>query len=106
MVRRAESEDILLIGGHDGAAAAEFETDARWAWVRRAPDGGDVRELILIDGQRVTLDGVVVCDLTARARWLYARRVGAGWFIECDGAAEQVTMTLCAGAPTCAASAA
>ncbi len=106
VVRRAESEDILLIGGHDGAAAAELETDARWAWVRRAPDGGDVRELILIDGQRVALDGLVVCDLTARARWLYARRVGAGWFIECDGAAEQVTMTLCAGAPTCAASAA
>lgn len=97
--------DVLLVGDSRGAASAAYETDARWMWLRHDPSTGAVCELILIGGQRATVNGEVLCDAGSRVRWLSARRVSGGWITERDGASDQAATTFGPGVP-CAASAA
>jgi hypothetical protein len=104
-IRVDATEDLWLVGENVGSTACDLESDARWTWVRRDIVTGDVRELILIDGQRVRLGGEMLCELGVRARWFSARRVAAGWLVEADGINGQIRTTLYSGAPSCAASA-
>ena len=105
-IRGAENEDLLLVGDErGGGCAGDIETDARWMWLRRDPATDEIRELILIDGHKVVMNGEVLCDRPDRERWVCARRVATGWLVQSDDG-EQITATLCVGAPPCAASAA
>jgi hypothetical protein len=104
-IRTAENEDVLLVADERGGCVEDIQTDARWMWLRRDPASEEVRELILIDGQRVVINGDVLCDWSRRERWLHARRVATGWLVQSDNG-EQITATLSVGAPLCAASAA
>jgi hypothetical protein len=52
-----EGTDLILIGGGDVVSAEGVESDFEWTWLRRAREGGEVREIAGIAGRRLTVDG-------------------------------------------------
>ena len=87
--------DLLLIGASGARSTlAGAESDAAWAWVRRASaagGGSEVLEFLIIGGTRLHIDGVVdVCvDGPAGGQGVHAfvagRRTNGGWNLETQG---------------------
>jgi hypothetical protein len=89
--------DLLLIGASHGtgshSSVAGAESDAPWAWIRRASAGGgqEVLEFLMIGGTRLHVEGVldVRVDGPAGSRGIDAfaagRRINGGWKLTAHG---------------------
>jgi uncharacterized heparinase superfamily protein len=77
-VERSGGDDLLLLCDGARVDADGVETDAEWAWVRRANDGR-LAECLVVRGSYLRVDGREVLRAPERARWLTAERSGSEW---------------------------
>jgi hypothetical protein len=80
-----DARDLLLLlaaAGGPTVEALRVSSDFEWAWLRFERDTGELRELILLGGRSLRIDGRKVFESVERAASVVARRFGAELRVE------------------------
>ncbi|HEV2915226.1 MAG TPA: alginate lyase family protein [Pyrinomonadaceae bacterium] len=74
---RPQTRDLLLVGDrHAMVEAAGVASDFAWTWLRFERDSGRLKEMVLLDGGRVGLDGEELFRAARRIGFAVVRRAG------------------------------
>lgn len=82
------ARDMLLISDGPMARAAEVSSDFDWAWLRFASDSRKPRELVLLGGRVLELDGRKVFESGERISYAALRWTDDELRVEADGGGE------------------
>ena len=84
VVEDGSVRDVLLIGGGQLSEAVALASDFEWTWGRFERDTGRLKEIVLIGGRRLILDGRDMLDAAERVGYMTARYAGEELFVETD----------------------
>jgi hypothetical protein len=80
--------DLLLIGSGQRIEAKGIASDFHWTWARHASTPGAPRELVLLDGSFLSLEGRDILRASAPVSWLVIRYLGEKVIIETDASVD------------------
>ena len=87
-VRTEVAHDLLMTCAGGGIETARFTSDFAWTWARFEREGGALRELLLIDGSRLRLDGRELFCAQGRAGYAVLTFEGEELRVETDARGE------------------
>jgi hypothetical protein len=75
-IRNDAARDLVLLGAGRPVAAARMVSDFEWTWARFASSPDELRELVLLNGSFLSLEGKEVFRAPERVPFLVLRRLG------------------------------
>jgi hypothetical protein len=87
-VTSEDALDLLAIRAAESVETARLKSDFAWAWARFAARGGALKELILLDGRELSLEGANVVSSAERINYLVVRVGGDEILLETDARGE------------------
>ncbi|MBV9209945.1 MAG: heparinase II/III-family protein, partial [Acidobacteria bacterium] len=93
-IRDETARDLLLAGEGALVETARISSDFKMSWARFAVDGETLEELVLVEGQRFTVDGQEILNAPERIACAVARRVDDRLRIEIDDRSFEVRLMM------------
>lgn len=80
-----ESSDFVLLGEGRRIETERIVSDFTWAWLRFNAGGDVLRELVLLGGRSLFVDGLEIVNAPERVGYVVARRLDDRLVLEIDG---------------------
>ncbi|PYS46488.1 MAG: hypothetical protein DMF68_19005 [Acidobacteria bacterium] len=84
-IRIGDRRDFVITGGKRFIEVAHVLTDFEWTWARTIAGSDEIEELILLNGNRLSLYGDEIINAVSRVEYAHVQLRDDKWSVEIDG---------------------